>query len=277
MNREEALRSIHEDLLEYIQKKVKVDYDNQKQRPASFLYHGKTHLIDEILGRFRLLESRSVNAFLVRVVGGDVYCLVFQPWDVNQRRVICKGFWVLSFRVLGDEEIMAFYREDRKLAVAEALKGVVEFHGRLCPDVVLGEKLCEYVQKLCSSSAESVGGLSIVAENGTAALDAIQLLLGATVGNRRLRIMDYGEHHYTFLCQSGHHGFRLSLRHQHKGSDVEYRALEQKFETHQSTMDEAVRFQALVDERVKHLMGLSPEALFGVEVLQTGCVDRSLH
>jgi formylmethanofuran dehydrogenase subunit E len=142
---------------------------------------------------------------------------------------------------------------------------------------VLGGKLCEYVRKLCSSSAESMGGLSIVAENGTAALDAIQLLLGVTVGNRRLRIMDSGEHHYTFLWASGHHGFRLSLRHQHKGSDVEYRALEQKFETHQSTMDEAVRFQALVDERVKHLMGLSPEALFGVEVLQTGCVDRNLY
>ncbi|MGM0665126.1 MAG: hypothetical protein ACQET7_13215 [Thermodesulfobacteriota bacterium] len=68
MNKEAALRSIHEDLLEYIQGKVKVDYDNLRQEPTSFRYNGKTHWIDETLGRFRILESRSVDAFLVRVI-----------------------------------------------------------------------------------------------------------------------------------------------------------------------------------------------------------------
>ncbi len=67
-----------------------MDYDNLRQKPTSFLYHGKTHRIDENLGRFRMLESRSVDAFLVRVVGGDVYGLVFQPRDVNQRH---SGRW----------------------------------------------------------------------------------------------------------------------------------------------------------------------------------------
>jgi formylmethanofuran dehydrogenase subunit E len=277
MNRDEALRSIQEDLLEYIQKKVKVDYDNLRQKPTSFLYHGKTHRIDETLGRFRMLESRSVDAFLVRVVGGDVYCLVFQPWDVNQRGAICKGFWVLSLRVLEDEEIMAFYREDRQMAVADALKGVVEFNGRLCPDVVLGAKLCEYVQELCAASAESVGGLSIVAENGSAALDAIQLLLGATIGNRRLRIVDCGEHKYTFLSETGRHAFRLSLRDEQKRGDAEYRALQEKCETRQCTLDEAVRFQALADDEVKRLMDMAPEELFGVETRRNGCANNSLH
>lgn len=117
------MRSIQEDLLEYIQKKVKVDYDNQRQKPVTFLYNGKTHRSEEVLGRFRMLESRPVPAFLVRVVSGDVYCLVFQAYDVNQRGPFFGGFWVLSLRVLRDNEIMALYREDRKLAVAETLFG----------------------------------------------------------------------------------------------------------------------------------------------------------
>jgi formylmethanofuran dehydrogenase subunit E len=55
-----------------------------------------------------------------------------------------------------------------------AFKRVVDFHGHLCPDLVLGAKFCEYVKKILLTSGELTGGISIVAENCTSALDAIQ-------------------------------------------------------------------------------------------------------
>ncbi|MFP4037594.1 MAG: FmdE family protein, partial [Desulfobacteraceae bacterium] len=169
MKREEVLRSIHEDYLEYIQKKVPVEYDNHRQRPVSFVYDGRTHQIDHALDRFRMVETQPVNTFLVRTDGGQVYCLVFQFHDVNGSRPIRAGCWVLSFRVLEDGELMAFKR-------------VVEFHGRLCPDLVLGKKLCEYVLNRYASRGGLDGGCSMVAENITPALDAIQVMLGTTLG-----------------------------------------------------------------------------------------------
>ena len=82
------------------------------------------------------------------------------------------------------------------------LKRVVDFHGHLCPDLVIGRKFCQYVQKLISENESLGGGLSIIAENCTSALDSIQILLGASVGNQRLQILDFGKHNYTWLTRS---------------------------------------------------------------------------
>jgi hypothetical protein len=43
MDRAEALRYIQHDLLEYIQKKVKVDFDNARQIPVSFTFGEYLH------------------------------------------------------------------------------------------------------------------------------------------------------------------------------------------------------------------------------------------
>jgi hypothetical protein len=120
MERAEVLRSIREDLLEYIQKRVTVEYDSHRQRPVSFLYDGRTHRINHVLDRFRMVETQAVNAFMVSTESGQVYCLVFQPGDVNQCRPVFWGSWVLSFRILEDGELMAFYRADRKMAALTA-------------------------------------------------------------------------------------------------------------------------------------------------------------
>lgn len=42
MDKSEALRSIDYDLVEYIQQKVQVDFDNADQRPISFKFSGKS-------------------------------------------------------------------------------------------------------------------------------------------------------------------------------------------------------------------------------------------
>lgn len=147
-------------------------------------------------------------------------------------------------------------------------KRVVDFHGHLCPDLILGGKLCEYAQKLISANGELVGGLSIIAENCTSALDAIQVLLGATVGNQRLQVMDFGKHTYTLLTNNSETGFKFSLRRQHYGDEDNYNGLEQKIMNNQVMPEEVVQFQKLLDGRVEKLLALSPEELFEVECIE---------
>jgi len=259
------LRSIRYDLLEYIQKKVRVDFDNVMQTPVCFTFGGKKYVVHEVLGRFRTKAKRHVNAFLVNVNNDEVYFLYFQWRNMNQRSPFSRGFWVLSFRILGDRELMAFYREERKMLVNMPLKKVVDFHGHLCPELVIGGKACEYALKLISKDRELDRGISVIAENYTSALDAIQVLLGATVGNQRLKVLDFGKHNYTFSFKNGWNGLSLSLRGQRYGDEHEYRALEEKIMKDQSTMDEVVWFQGLLDSRVKQLLAFPPEDLFEVE------------
>jgi len=265
MNTAEALRSIRYDLLEYIQKKVKVDFDNVMQMPVCFTFGGKKYIVHEVLGRFRTQAKRHINAFLVNVDSDEVYFLYFQWCSMNQRSPFNRGFWVLSFRILGDRKLMAFYREEKKMLVNMTLKRVVDFHGHLCLDLAIGSKACEYVQKFLSKNRELDGGISVIAENCTSALDAIQVLLGATVGNQRLKVLDFGKQNYTFSFKNRRNSFSLSLREQRYGDEDEYKVLEEKIINDQASLDEVVHYQNFVDSRINQLLASPPEDLFSVK------------
>ncbi len=265
MDKIEALRSINYDLLEYIQRKVSVDFDYARQMPVSFTVGRKKHVVGEVVGRFKTRREYPLNAFLVREDSDEVFFLYFHYYGFDPHGSIAAGNWVLSFRILHDNELMSFYREDRKMLINMTLKRVVDFHGHLCPDLAIGGKVCEYVQKLFSSISEPDGGLSIIAENRTSALDAIQVLLGVSVGNQRLHIMDFGKHNYMVFFKNTGNGFKLSLKRQRYGDEDEYNRIESRILNNEATFDEVTQFQSFLDGRVKHLLSLPPEGLFKVE------------
>ena len=268
MDNMEALRSIRYDLIEYLQEKVRVDFDNKSQAPISFSLRGTTHTVKEILGRYRTREQDPVNAFLVKVRGGTAFYLYFHYCDTEQTRAVREGYWVLSFRILRDHEIMALYREDRKMIPSRTLRRIVGFHGHLCPDLVIGCKLCEYVRASLSSSEKFGPGISIIAENCTSALDAVQFLLGATLGNQRLQVMDFGKHNYVLLSNNAQTFYKFSLRQPQYADGDLYDVLGQKIMNHEVMLEEMVQFQELSDGRVKKLLALSPQELFEVEGIE---------
>jgi len=265
MNAAEALRSIEDDLLEYVQKRITVEFDNALQMPVEFYLDGKRHHVQEALGRFRTRAERHVNGYLVKTSEDEVFFLYFQWLDESRLNApIQAGSWVLSFRILSDRELMAFYREGRKMFVNMALKRVADFHGHLCPELVLGAKLCDYILDLLSDRSQANISLAVIAENCSSAIDAIQVMLGATLGNQRLHVMDHGKHNYTVLPHDGKGGFKLSFRPPNFGDEDEYGALEEKIRRQQVTLEEVVHFQGLLDARAKRLLALDPKELFDV-------------
>ncbi|WP_319524016.1 FmdE family protein [uncultured Desulfosarcina sp.] len=268
MHREEALRAINEDQLDYIQKPVSVDFDTAGGFPLSFTHCGEKHVVGEILAQFRTAKSYPINAFLVRTAGDLVFLIYFQIKGLSRHRSIHQGSWVLSFRILHDYELMAFYRRERKMIVNMALKRIADFHGHVCPDLVLGCKLCEVVQNLLPFNGPTNGIAAIIAENSTSALDAIQILLGATLGNQRLKIMDLGKHNYTVIPKSEATGYRVRMKSQDYDDEDLYQRLSGKMLGNTIVMDEVVKLQILLDERVKYLLRQPPEALFEIEPIQ---------
>jgi formylmethanofuran dehydrogenase subunit E len=269
MDTPEALRSIRYDLVEYIQKKVCVVFDDTRHAPVTFTYCNKRYVVEKVLFRLRTASEQPVNAYLIQVNGDEVYFLYFHFHDLNDPNTVREGCWVLCFRILNDHEIMALYREERKMLLNMHLKRVVDFHGHLCPDLVIGCKLCEYAKKLFSPDSDFNNGISVIAENRTSSLDAIQILLGTTIGNQRLHVMDIGKHNYTLLSKVTEFGFRLSLKQRHYNGEEEYHRLERKILNNLSVMDDVVQFQKLLDSRVQCLLGLIPEILFHVRHVES--------
>ena len=264
MVREEALRAINEDQLDYIQQPVAVDFNATDFMPVSFTIKGMKYEIEEVLDRFRIRTELPVNAFLVRTHIGHVFLLYFHFNDFSRYRAANEGRWVLSFRVLDDNELMAFYRRERKMIVNMTLKRIADFHGHLCPDLVLGGKLCEYIQTLLPADGIS----AIIAENCTSALDAIQIMLGSTIGNQRLKVIDLGKHNYTVIPKTETGSFRLDLHNQEYGDEDMYKRLSRKMVSNTIVMDEVVNLQMIIDERVRHLLRQPPESLFKVEPIE---------
>ena len=265
MDTSEALRSIRYDLVEYIQKKVYVNFDNAKQMPVSFIFDGTVHVVDQVLVCFRMQAGQPMNAFLMQVNQDEVYLLYFHYYSFNHQQSLQEGNWILCLRILSDHEIMALYREERKMLLNMHLKRIVDFHGHLCPDLVIGYKLCEYAQKLFLQVEKINAGISVIAENCTSSLDAIQIMLGTTVGNQHLQIIDFGKHNYTLFSKKAGVGFRLSFKKQCFGDEKDYRKLERLIVDNLAVIEDVLQYQKLLDGRIKYLLGLGPEDIFSVK------------
>jgi formylmethanofuran dehydrogenase subunit E len=265
MDKTEILRSIHHDQLEYIQRKVQVNFDNRRQEPVSFSFAGQTHTICEVVGLFKMFADQPPNSYLVEASNHNVFYIYYQLEGGQHPDSIEPGFWVLCFRILNDNELMSWYLEDRKMLVNMTLKRVADFHGHICPELALGGKFCEFVQSLLEEGTLTNSGLSIISENTTSALDAIQVLLGVTIGNQRLMVMDYGKHNYTLFSRQRDRGWKLKLKAHYYDDEDSYHSLEEKIFNKQALFEDMVRFQQLMDARVRQILELSPKELFSIE------------
>lgn len=268
MNRIEVLRSIDLEQLDYIQQRVEVDYDNDRQLPVGFVFAGKMFPVNEILWRCKIAENHSGYGYLVEIADRNVFYLYNQPDYSSGRGLVNSGFWVLCFRIMHDNELMQFFLEDRKMLANIALKRVVDFHGHVCPELALGSKFCEFVQHLQEEKVLEGNGFSVLAENSTAALDAIQILLGITVGNQRLMVIDYGKHNYTLYSRHQNQGWSFRMNALNFDDEEAFHVLEEKIINDNALLEDIVSFQQLIDARVRRIFTLSPEDLFVIEPAQ---------
>ena len=81
-------------------------------------------------------------------------------------------------------------------------------------------------------------------------------------------MFDYGKHNYTFSRKNVSDGYTLRLRTHRYCNENEYAVLEEKILKDEIALDQIVRFQQILDDRVSELLSCRPEDLFDVEV---GC------
>ncbi len=267
MDRYSILRSINLDLIEYIQKKVRVKFDYRSRVPLCFYFKDKCYWIHEIVLAVKTYKELPINGFIVRS-NKEIFFLYFHFFNFNKKKVFNEGNWVLSYKILNNDETMYFYREERNMLVNMTLKRIADFHGHVCPELIIGAKFCEYVMQLINQKGSKNSNIFIIAENSTSAIDAIQILLGTTLGNQRLKIIDKGKHNYLVYFLNEMVSLKFAFKYSSFIDGIDFISIEKKILENNATIDDVIQYQDLIDNKITTLMNLSPSDVFNVEKIQ---------
>lgn len=266
LTRTTIYRQIAADCVTPIQERVAVDYDNAQQTLLGFRHADQHYEVLEALGAYREWGADPSVLHLVRTAAG-VFALYLDLEAGSAADAAARGPWVLHYRVDEPEPVLPQRGAARSEAEGEnemlvdmKLKRIADFHGHLCPELVIGYRAALYAQKRLLLNLVDTADLRVIAENTTSAVDAIQHLTGCTFGNGRLVALDYGKHVYTFL-PGEETGLRLALK--PAGLPVAaFIDLETRLQGPQVTLRDTAAYQARLDERVATLLHLADEALW---------------
>ncbi len=89
----------------------------------------------------------------------------------------------------------------------------VAFHGHDCPGLAMGVKICEAAwEKLSLNQAAMDEELVCVTENDACPLDAVQALLGCTLGKGNLLLRDRGKMAFSFFNRRNGQKIRIYFK-----------------------------------------------------------------
>jgi formylmethanofuran dehydrogenase subunit E len=96
------------------------------------------------------------------------------------------------------------------------LKKCVEFHGHLCPGLVYGYRVAETAMNLLELNRSEDEEVVAISENDSCAVDALQVLLGTSIGKGNLILKDYGKNAYTVLNRKSKTAYRFSRKNKYR-------------------------------------------------------------
>jgi len=111
----------------------------------------------------------------------------------------------------------------------EDLKKCVEFHGHLCPGLIYGYLVARAAMDLLKLNRSRDEEVVAISENDSCAVDALQIILGTSIGKGNLILKDFGKNVYTILNRQNKKAYRFSRKkhYQYQGkSKDEYSQLD---------------------------------------------------
>jgi formylmethanofuran dehydrogenase subunit E len=115
--------------------------------------------------------------------------------------------------------------------IPDDLKRCIEFHGHLCPGLIYGYLVAKEGMRLLSLSRSEDEEVVAISENDSCAVDALQVVLGTSVGKGNLILNNFGKNVYTILSRKKDSAFRFSRKtyYRYEGDNAAaYEILEKK-------------------------------------------------
>lgn len=92
------------------------------------------------------------------------------------------------------------------------LELAIQFHGHICPGLLIGVRAAEFAQKHLDISQDYDEELLAVVETDSCGVDAIQAILGCTFGKGNLIFNDYGKNVYTIASRDKNRAVRIAQK-----------------------------------------------------------------
>ncbi|NVM56236.1 MAG: TraR/DksA C4-type zinc finger protein [Candidatus Helarchaeota archaeon] len=157
------------------------------------------------------------------------------------------------------------------------LKNVVQFHGHLCPGLVLGYRVAILAKKELDLRRSEDEELVAIVENDSCAVDAIQYINGATFGKGNLVFQDHGLHAYTFIERNSGKQIRIELKADvfNDASDQRHKILKKLNEDIPLTEEEKTILQQSRQELLKKILKSPDKELFDVKKIKIEVPEKA--
>ena len=155
--------------------------------------------------------------------------------------------------------------------IPEDLKPVVAFHGHICPGLIIGYRAAKLAAKELELHRDKDEELVAVVENDACGVDAIQSMLGCSIGKGNLIFRDQGKQAFTIFRRDTGKAVRLVFQGQAGASSPEGMALRKKVMTGAATADEQALFEVQKTERMRQMLTAPDAELFSVKAPTFAC------
>jgi len=155
------------------------------------------------------------------------------------------------------------------------LEDAIEFHGHLCPGLVIGYRVGTYAAEQFKDRSEDEE-LVVVVENKSCSVDAIQVINGCTFGKGNLVFKDLGKHVYTFFKRGDRNALRISVNPRKRGNDEKYNELFPKVRNGTATVEELEEFRKRHAEKAYAILDIPDEELFTVTNVETEPPEKAM-
>ncbi|WP_371378477.1 FmdE family protein [Sporomusa aerivorans] len=140
----------------------------------------------------------------------------------------------------------------------------VDFHGHSCPGLTIGYLAARIaLSRLKVEKAQDEELVAIVESDGCG-IDAIQVLLGCTIGKGNLIYKDVGKQAYTVGNRRTGQAVRVVAQNTSAPLTAEQEAMRAAVFSGQATAEQETAWQQLQQERIAKLLATPPEALFKI-------------
>ena len=95
------------------------------------------------------------------------------------------------------------------------------FHGHVCPGLAIGFKACEAAMKVMGVKGSKDEELVCITENDACGVDAIQAVLGCSLGKGNLLYRNTGKSAYTFIRRDTGRAVRFYMKKRNPGMEKE--------------------------------------------------------
>jgi len=132
------------------------------------------------------------------------------------------------------------------------LELAIQFHGHICPGLLMGIRAAEFAQKQLGVSQDQDEELLAVVETNSCGVDAIQAILGCTFGKGNLIFKDYGKSVYTIASREKNLAVRIAQKFKDKpdSDSLRYRQLNHKVDLTDAEVSEKENLLGVIFEKI---------------------------